>query len=443
MVESEEVRQVRAQIRKKIAKWETENPDWENSEPMIHLKSKVSPNTYTNYKSLLPLFCQWENTTPQQMITQREKQLKSDDRKERYYYEDRLIDFKQYLVDSHYKPNSIKVILSRVSGLFANHRLDLNMDPTFWRKSNKQSSELVQSLESTRRYPDNDEVRLILDLSSNLESLAILLGYQAGLLPTDIIGLTWDRLNIDFDSEERDFIHVENVRDKTGALHVFILNPDLLYFLRTQWIDQDKPTGGWIFKGYKDSSMVTRNLNHFFKEHAVKALGETRGSQLVFKDLRDSYNEAILDSNVNEEIKDTLMGHLRKGAKASYSLSTATVVRVYQEGIYPKLAVNGWNLKKKASEVDELREKMESLSDALSQVEKENLAYRTRIDSLQSKVVFLEDATERQGENLSRLEKAYDVISKILNEMGGEYDVFVNPEKDRLHALFKKRTESE
>jgi Asp/Glu/hydantoin racemase len=72
-----------------------------------------------------------------------------------------------------------------------------------------------------------------------------------------------------------------------------------------------KPDTGYVFRGYRDSSMSTRNINHFFKNHAVKALGDNRSSKLVFKDLRDSYNEAILDSNVNEEIKDTLMGHLR------------------------------------------------------------------------------------------------------------------------------------
>ena len=110
MVESEGVKKVRAQIRKAVSKWKSENPDWENSETMKHLESKVSPNTYTNYKSLLPLFCQWENTTPEQMINQREKQTKSDDRKERYYYEDRLIEFKQHLVNSFYKVNSINSV---------------------------------------------------------------------------------------------------------------------------------------------------------------------------------------------------------------------------------------------------------------------------------------------------------------------------------------------
>ena len=57
--------------------------------------------------------------------------------------------------------------------------------------------------------------------------------------------------------------------------------------------------------------MNRRNLNFFFKELAIKALGKHRGGELTFKDLRDSFNEAILDSEVNEEIKDILMGYTR------------------------------------------------------------------------------------------------------------------------------------
>jgi hypothetical protein len=49
--------------------------------------------------------------TPDQMIAQREKQNRSDERKIKYYYEDKLVEFQQFLVDGHYKPKSIKTIL--------------------------------------------------------------------------------------------------------------------------------------------------------------------------------------------------------------------------------------------------------------------------------------------------------------------------------------------
>ena len=190
------------------------------------------------------------------------------------------------------------------------------------------------------------------------------------------------------------------------------MNPDLLYFLRVQWVEQGKPETGWVFRGYQDSPMSPRNLNHFFRNHAVKALGEARGSQLVFKDLRDSYNETILDSNVNEEIKDTLMGHLRESAKSSYSLSVASVVRIYHEEVFPRLAVNGWSMKQKASEVDVLVKSVDDLKNALSLLEAENSVYKTRIDNLQISMVDMESKFSETEEILRNAignlwEKAY------------------------------------
>lgn len=430
MFDMEEIETKKSQLRKTVNQWKKDHEGWDLSEPMKIIESKVEDGTFTGYKTVLPIFCYWEGKTPDQIIKEREEHVLSRDRKERYYYEDRMDDFKQYLVNNHYGQGTIKNYLSRVAGFFSNNRLDLNLDNTFWKKADKSASELVQATEVTKRYPDNDEMRLIIELAPNHQTLAILLGYQCGLAPSDIVSLTWERLNIDFENEKREFIHVENQREKTGALHVFILNPDILHYLRSHWIDMGKPSSGWVFEGYKGSSMTSRNLNHFFKENAMKALGENRGTELVFKDLRDSYNEAILDSDVNEEIKDTLMGHLRESAKANYSISLGTLVRTYREKIFPKLAVNGWRLKQRASEVDQLKTQMNNLKIALEGLEKENIGYKTRIDGLQDQL------TEEIGQirhmheaELDSIRYAYGLIienmRKVAEKVGIELDTIL------------------
>jgi len=244
-----------------------------------------------------------------------------------------------------------------------------------------------------------------------------LFGYQCGLVPADIVTLTWERMNLDFETDQREFIYVENVRKKTGALHVFVLNPDLLHYLKAHWLDSGKPTSGWVFEGYQGTSMTPRNLNHFFKDMSVKALGENRGGQLVFKDLRDSYNEAILDSDVNEEIKDILMGHLRESAKANYSVSFGTLVRTYREKIFTRLAVNGWRLKQKASEVDRLVEKVQDLHNALTHLEGENASYKTRIDNLQKQMDIINTRVEKSEKMLlEHLQIAADEFTASLKE---------------------------
>ena len=200
----------------------------------------MDKGTFDSYKTVIPIFCHWEGKTPDEIIKEREIHWRHEDRKKRYYYEDRMEEFKQYLVEHHFRANTVKNYLGKLAGFFSNNRLMLNLPNTFWRRADKSISELAQAIEPTKRYPDNDEIRLILELANNQQKLAILFGYQCGLLPSDIVSLTWDRLNLDWD-DERDFIHVENMREKTGAKHVFILNPDLFHYLRTHWVDSEKP----------------------------------------------------------------------------------------------------------------------------------------------------------------------------------------------------------
>jgi len=433
----EESKTKKAELREAVDKWRESHPDWMNDESIQVIKSKIEERTFTGYKSILPIFFYWMNKTPDEVIRERETQLKDEDRKVRFYYEDRMNEFKQFISDHHYGANTIKNYLSRVAGYFSNNRLELNLDNTFWKKADKSASELSQALETTKRYPDNDEMRLIIELGNNQQTLMTLFGYQCGLVPADIVSLTWERLNIDLETEQRDFIYVENVREKTGALHVFILNPDLLHYLKAHWLDSGKPSSGWIFEGYQGTSMTPRNLNYYFKDMAVKALGENRGGQLVFKDLRDSYNEAILDSDVNEEIKDTLMGHLRESAKANYSVSFGTIVRTYREKIFPKLAVNGWRLKQEASKVDRLYTEVEGLKNALKQVEGENASYKTRIDSLQEQVSNLVEMEERRDKQVERLrDYIYDSVAEAEDVHVEVLKVFSKlPEDDFDHFI--------
>jgi len=436
----EEAQNKKEELRSSVNAWKKQHPDWLNSEAMETAKGKLTPRTWQGYTSVLPIFCYFMDKTPQEIIEEREQHYKSDDRKIRYYYEDKMEEFRQFLIEHHYGARTIKAYLGRVAGLFSNNRLDLLLDKSFWAKSNKSSSEIAQALETTKRYPDNDEMRLIVEIADNQQALAILFGYHCGLTPTDTVSLTWDRLNIDFENEQREFIHVDSVRDKTGVDHVIILNPDLLHFLKAHWLNKDKPSTGWIFEGYNDTAMNRRNLNYFFKDLAIKALGEHRGGELTFKDLRDSFNEAILDSEVNEEIKDILMGHVRPSAKGNYSFSTASVVRIYRDSIYPKLAINGWNLKRKASEVDEIKTVVQSLRDALTQVELENKSYKTRVDNLQEQVSrLLEDEANRE-EQVERLNQYIyetilesdnpdNMVIKVLSKLPEDYDFILIPKK--------------
>ncbi len=379
-----EVHEARARIKVRVDAWKDANEGWATSPAMTVLKGKMSESTFKAYLTTLPIYLQWANKTPDVMVRERIEDMANTDPTKRFRYEESMIGFKAYLVEKHYKAGSIKTMLSRVSGLFANHRINLNMEPSFWKRSNKDESEKVSNGKVTKRYPDNEEVRLIVQQANVIDSLAITISYQTGLMPVDIVGLTWNQINIDFENEVRDFVFVESIRQKTKALHLIVLSPDVLHLLKAEWMAQGKPTEGYVFTGQvAGTALQSQSIARRFKDYAVKALGKMRGSSLVFKDLRQSYNEALLDANLNDEIKDVLMGHRRKGSKASYSVSSASISKVYQNDVFPSIALNGWLLKQQAEGYPELKQ-------AISQLETENHAYKLRVDGLQERIALME-----------------------------------------------------
>jgi len=78
-------------------------------------------------------------------------------------------------------------------------------------------------------------------------------------------------------------------------------------------------------------------------------------------DLRDAFNDIVARANFKGEIKDSLMGHKLLGARADYYVSQETIALKYRE-VFDDLTVNGW--KHKDEELDEMRQKVDSLSES-------------------------------------------------------------------------------
>ena len=71
----------------------------------------------------------------------------------------------------------------------------------------------------------------------------------------------------------------------------------------------------------------------------TKAYGEEKAKEFKTKSLRDSYNDALLRANLTQEVKDTLFGHKRSGAKEKYAISPTTVIDAYTQA-FKFLSVN-------------------------------------------------------------------------------------------------------
>ena len=323
----------------KIKQWKQDNPDWEEQDAWLRVMNRLRTDTTRYlYKSNIPWFFTYVDMTPDQVIELRVKQLDSDDMDENQFFEDKAIEFKRFMVGLDYGAKTIETRLSVVSGFFSNYRKMYRLDaPNLFNLT--ESSERKAS--NRQKYPPvNEEMRAIYEVANRKHRIAYLLGYQCGLTPTDVVKITWNNLNIDFESEERGFIPIDHTRNKTGEEGTIVLNPDLMHELRNEWIDQGKPEEGYILN-FRGGKLQTRHPNEWLRESAIKALGERRGSQVKFKDLRDSFNDVIKSNDdVKQEIADRLMGHSPKGSRGAYHVSPSTIVDSYRL-VFHSLAVNG------------------------------------------------------------------------------------------------------
>jgi hypothetical protein len=205
-------------------------------------------------------------------------------------------------------------------------------------------------------------------------------------------------------------------------------------------VDQGKPDEGYILN-FRGNKLQTRHPNEWLKESAIKALGEKRGSQIMFKDLRDSFNDVIKSHDeIKQEIADRLMGHTPKGSRGEYYVSPTTIVESYRQ-VFPKLAVNGWNRKKQVVELDELTEKLDGLVSALKLVESENSAFKTRVDNLQVRLdefdeerrsdrEWLEAIRQYSRQNYPDIEADWPRLLERMLPVEDGYRLIIDPDTD-------------
>jgi hypothetical protein len=114
--------------------------------------------------------------------------------------------------------------------------------------------------------------------------------------------------------------------------------------------ERGNPTHGALFISQKGQRLTTRFINDAITAMVTKTYGAERAKEFKTKSLRDAYNDALLRANLTQEIKDTMFGHKRSGAKEKYAISQATIIDAYNKA-FQYLSVNHGTQARKDIEV--------------------------------------------------------------------------------------------
>jgi site-specific recombinase XerD len=306
------------------------NEEWqEDSYIKAWLGKLNSERTAQNYLSTFPNWLTFIKMSPTEQIEKRIDDLTSHDIQKRSYFEDKLLDYKKALIVQGYSSGSVKVYLTSVLSFFSHNRLGLQL---------ARGDLAVESTQKTVKkwIPFNEEVRAVYSfLDSSRDRAILLLMYHSGLNSIDIRNLNVEDLPTLTEDEHSYF---EHKREKTDILTKTCISSECVHELLVYLRQRNNPTEGALFVTHKSNRIDNRTINDSIKS-AVEKAHPKRVSEWQTKNLRSSYNDALLRGNIQREVKDRMMGHKLESARSSYECSENTIREAYQKA-FKYLSIN-------------------------------------------------------------------------------------------------------
>jgi len=356
-------------------------------------RSVGNERTVSNYRNDFPKFLKFviEHTTfktPSQIIEQRRKDLQSQDPKTQRRFEALGIEFMHYLESQHLRYNSIKTYLRTMESLFSRHYLNLKyarreLDP-----------EVSEKDKIIREWtPSNEDVRLLYRLCKTARDRALLLTlYQSGFSETDALGLKIQDLDL-YDSNGNwklalnEDLYICKLGEKTNIPQKTMISREALEEIRIYLQSRGFPKEGFLFETQKNEPMPIRALAEMFKT-LVESGSKGRSSQWQTRKLRDSFMNALLKAQVTQEVKDSMCGHKRQGARENYEITENTIRESYQNA-FKYLTVNGFG--STSRKVEELETKF----DAQNRATVETISrLQNQLNEIESKIAVLKEFPE-------------------------------------------------
>jgi len=378
------------------------------------------------FKYGLPPFLAFIDLSPDQFIELRKEQVETGNT----WVEDKLLEFKKLMVGLEYSKHSTASRIGEVAGFLTNtsNKLTIDVPKSFWKL--EETGETKAS-RKRKNPPSNPEMRKVIKVADRRQRIAMLLGYQAGLAPTDIVKLSWTNL---IPSEEafmeivnkptyEQFSYIEHERNKSDEEGIIIFSPDLLVAIYAEWIDQGKPLGSTRILNYRGEPIQGKHCNLWFKECSLKALGKKRTDEITFYNLRDAFNNIIKTTpELKQETADRLMGHAIKGSRGAYFVTPDYSVQVYKEQVFPRLTINGWKYEKQSVEMGQIMEEVDNkLADHVITINKQQETIEAlKIAVEQSKnrdKMRIEQIQDIMGDN-EKIQNNYDSLVKMLTDKG-------------------------
>jgi site-specific recombinase XerD len=341
--------------------------------------SKVAKRTAQNYSERFPKWLAFIGMSPTEQFKKRIADLQSTNPKERGFFEDKVVEFKNALVTQGLMPNSVMSYIIPVLSFFSAHRVKLNFKRGELKVEHRAEDKVIKEW-----IPDNQQMKQIYQHGDARDRALLLVLYQSGFSETDVSHLNIEDLpNI---TECEGHYPIAMYREKTDVLQRTCISEEAVHDIKAMLEERGNPTKGALFISQKGARLTTRFINDIITTMVTKTYGKEKAKEFKTKNLRDAYNDALLRANLTQEIKDTMFGHKRSGAKEKYAISQATIIDAYNRA-FQYLTVNHGTQARKDIEV--MRGEMIKMSQLVVKMSEESVKLREENKQLKQQIAEL------------------------------------------------------
>lgn len=306
------------------------------------------PGTISNYFKYITRFCLFLDENPDIIIEKRKKDITCNDPVQVEHYERKVKSFISSLVE---QDIVVSAPLGVIHGFFTNNgrRLALDLGQLKYPKARKK-----------RKYsPSVEDVRLLNSHVDNVrDHFIVAVAFQNGALPVDV-----SSLNIgDYPVEAWQYF--ERSRSKTGETWRGVSTPDVCEYLQTYMVIRKGKTGEPLLLGREGNRLGSEDISQVIRV-AIKKAGLDKINGFIPKCLRDGFEDALVDCDINRKVKEALMGHC-VNIEHEYGGFNRMVERLVEavKKVYPSICLNETNLQTSLSVFNtEQTEKLKTLLD--------------------------------------------------------------------------------
>lgn len=388
--------------------------EWANDKAVTNWFELIgNPQTVKNYTLQFPKFLEFVKSTtkyntPSEILAARQEQERSPDKNKQRIFEDVGKRFAHELnKNEKYRINTKKSYLRTMLSFFSvNHsKLEYSKGELFGILEPSQEEKV-----SKEWIPTNEEIRLLYRMANNSRDRAILLVlYQSGFSEIDVSEMKIEQfpfydVNGNWSISISEDLYHDRLREKTNISQKTCVSREALEEIRIMLQSRGFPKEGDLFISQKSKTALdVREINDIFKALVTKAFN---GKVKLWKTkhLRDAFMNGLLQARIPQELKDSMVGHKRQGAREDYGLTEITIKTAYNEA-FKFLTINGFG--QTSRKIEELQQQM------TEQSKQDTERFRT-----------LTDTISKQNQIIEKLEAQLAANTNSIGEMRSDLTDF-------------------